>query len=189
LAGGSFVVFPSTNLVFDGTRPFRQAEEEVGPITEYGRQKAEAERRLLAHGAGTSVVRFTKILGPHLGLFREWIKALKAGEVIHPFSDMVMAPVPLSFAIQVLGRLAAIRLPGIVQVSGDRDVTYEEAARYLARRLGASEHLIQPRRSMEAGLDPESLPSYTTLDMTRLRRDLGMEPPDVWSALDAIWGL
>ena len=44
---GTFVVFISSNLVFDGSKPGRQADEPVCPRTEYGRQKAEAEAALL----------------------------------------------------------------------------------------------------------------------------------------------
>src|SRR5437016_3263455 len=44
LAGqGAFVVFLSTNHVFDGTRPYRPPHEATCPLNEYGRQKAMAE--------------------------------------------------------------------------------------------------------------------------------------------------
>lgn len=43
---GTFVIYLSTNQVFDGSVPFRSPHDPCCPITEYGRQKAEAERRL-----------------------------------------------------------------------------------------------------------------------------------------------
>ena len=186
---GTFVIFPSTNLVYDGSIPFRKAEDPVCPVTEYGRQKAEAERQLLVLGDSVSIVRFTKVLGLNTPLFKGWIQALQDGETIHPFSDMVMAPVPLSFAVDVLHRVAEARLPGIVQVSGEKDVTYEQVARHIAQCIGASPDLVQPMRSEEAGLQIESIPSHTTLDTTRLRVELGMEPPDVWATIDSVFGL
>ena len=197
VASGTFVIFPSTNLVYDGSIPFRKAEDAVCPVTEYGRQKVEAERQLLALGETVatlsrglvSVVRFTKVLGPNMPLFKGWIQALQDGETIYPFSDMVMAPVPLSFAVDVLHRVGEARLPGIVQVSGEKDVTYEQVARHIAQCIGASPDLVQPMRSEEAGLQIESIPSHTTLDTTRLRVELGMEPPDVWATIDSVFGL
>ena len=189
VANDAFVVFPSTNLVFDGSVPFREAEDVVCPQTEYGWQKAETERQLLASGDSTSVVRFTKVLGPNMPLLKGWIEALQNNEVIHPFSDMVMAPVPLSFAVHVLHRITELRRPGIVQVSGKEDVTYAQVARHIAQRIGASPDLVQPMKSTEAGLQLEAVPSYTTLDTTRLRMELGMEPPDVWSAINSVFGL
>ncbi|THA41303.1 sugar nucleotide-binding protein, partial [Streptomyces sp. A1136] len=45
---GTFVIFISTNLVLDGRTPYAGIDEPFNPQTIYGRQKAEAEQRLLA---------------------------------------------------------------------------------------------------------------------------------------------
>src|SRR4029077_13292605 len=45
-----FVVFISTNLVFDGAKPFRRQDDPTCPRTEYGRQKAEVEAALAGLG-------------------------------------------------------------------------------------------------------------------------------------------
>ena len=189
VASGTFVVFPSTNLVYDGSIPFRKADDPVCPLTEYGWQKSEAEKLLLALGDLISVVRFTKVIGPNMPLFKGWIQTLRNNEVIHPFSDMVMAPVPLPFAVDVFRRVAEARLPGIVQVSGERDVTYKQVAYHIAPCISARLDLVQPLRSEEAGLQFEAIPTYTTLDMTRLHTEFGIEPPDVWLAIDSVSGL
>jgi dTDP-4-dehydrorhamnose reductase len=189
VASGTFVIFPSTNLVYDGSIPFRKAEDPVCPVTEYGRQKAEAERQLLALGDSISVVRFTKVLGPNIALFKGWIRALQNEQTIRPFSDMVMAPVSLPFAVHILHCIAEERLPGIVQVSGRKDVTYEQVARHIAQRIGVSPDLVQPMESRDAGLQLEAGPSYTTLDTTRLCMQFGIEPPDVWATIDSVFGL
>lgn len=194
---GAFVIFPSTNLVFDGFNSFQKADDPVCPVTEYGRQKAEAERQLLALGETfptlsptmISIVRFTKVLSPNMPLLKEWINSLKKNEIIYPFSDMVMAPITLSFAVNVLHRIAEKRLHGIVQISGDRDVTYEQVARYIAQRIGVRQDLIQPKKSKESGLELEAIPSNTTLDINRMRLDLGLEAPNVWEAISTVFGL
>lgn len=181
---GVFVVFPSTNLVYDGSAPFRKADDPVCPRTEYGRQKAAAEKQLSTLGDSVAIVRFTKVIGPDMPLFKGWIQALRNGETIHPFSDMVLAPVPLPFAVEVLHRVGKMRLPGILQVSGEKDITYEQMARYIARRLGVNSDRVQPLSWQEAGLQPEAAPTHTTLDTTRLRVECGMKPPDVWLAVE-----
>ncbi len=48
VAVGIFVVFISSNAVFDGTIPFVRADQPVNPKTAYGRQKAAAEEALFA---------------------------------------------------------------------------------------------------------------------------------------------
>ncbi len=186
---GARVIYLSSNAVFDGTRPQRLPDDTLSPVTEYGRQKAEAERQLSALGEAVTIVRLTKVLEPRAGLLTRWAQTLGRGETIHPFEDMVMAPVPLDFACNVLRRLIASRLPGIVQVSGERDVTYAEVARHIARSVGAMSELVEPINSKEAGVPPESVPAHTTLDTTRLRVELGLEPPSVWTTIDYAIGL
>ena len=57
---GTFMVFLSTNLVFDGSRPFARATDRRSPLTEYGRQKAEAEAVIRLQGEGAAVLRLSK---------------------------------------------------------------------------------------------------------------------------------
>ena len=187
LAAGAFIVFPSTNLVFDGSVACRAATDPVSPLTEYGRQKATLEQRLLTSGGQTAVVRLTKVLSAENRLFRDWTTQLGAGETIHPFSDMVMAPIALALATEVLLKVGNGRVSGITQVSAAEDVTYEEAARALAVRLGAGDEQIQPIRTAEDGVMPEAVPRHTTLDTSRLCREIGLHPPQPWETLEAVY--
>ncbi|HEY0322895.1 MAG TPA: sugar nucleotide-binding protein [Pyrinomonadaceae bacterium] len=188
-ATGAFVIYLSSNAVFDGAVHERRASDRVSPVTEYGRQKALVEKSLMALGSNVSIVRLTKVLKPRTGLLAGWHKSLKRGEVVHPFRDMVMAPLPLSFVTGVLSRLIELRLPGIMQVSAARDVTYAEAARHIARSVGAAPELVQPVSFTEAGITKSAAPEHTTLDTTRLRAELELEPPDVWETIISASGL
>ncbi len=183
---GTFPIFLSTCAVFDGTRPNRQADEQVSPVMEYGRQNAEAEQRLSRLlGDAVGIVRLTKVLEPRHPLFSRWTAALKQGETINPFSDMYFAPIPLSCAVSVLRLAADRRLPGILQVSGGRDLSYAEAARIGARALGAADDLVQPIKACQAGLHVEDVPTHTTLSNERLMRSFGIDPPDVSWTIEA----
>jgi dTDP-4-dehydrorhamnose reductase len=188
-AAGAFAVYLSTNQVFDGSAPRRRPDEPVSPVSEYGRQKAEVERTVLSLGEQGCVVRLTKVLTPGAPLLRGWLDALRRGEAIRPFSDVVMAPVPLSFVIEVLARVLRTRAPGVVQVSGDRDVSYAEAAAHIAGRIGASADLLRPTSSEAAGVPRQAAPRHTTLDTSRLERELGLRLPGVRAALDEAVGL
>ncbi|MCA1558155.1 MAG: sugar nucleotide-binding protein [Acidobacteria bacterium] len=189
IKAGARVIYLSSNAVFDGSAPNRKTDERVSPVTEYGRQKVEVEKLLLSPGSEVSIVRLTKVLESRAGLLRGWAETLRAGQVIHPFRDMVMAPLPLSFVTDVLARLIEKPLPGILHVSAERDVTYADAARHIAQRLGVGGELVQPVSFRDAGLPEQAVPAHTTLDAARLNLELGMRAPDVWETIDAASGL
>jgi dTDP-4-dehydrorhamnose reductase len=177
-ATGAFVVFLSTNHVFDGTRPGRKIDEATSPANEYGRQKAEAERRLPAL-PGAAVMRLTKVLAEPNPLFAGWLADLVQGRRIHPFSDMVMAPVPLDTVVSALTRLGEVRRAGIWHLSGERDVSYAEAALWGARIIGAEASLIEPVTTKMALPNAEAPARHTTLDVGPLTALLGVTVPDV----------
>lgn len=184
---GVFIIYLSTNQVFDGTVPYRMPDDVASPVTEYGRQKAEAERRVSRWGDSIAIARFTKILGSEVSLFSEWVESLKRGEAIHPFSDMVMAPIPLWFAVSVLRFVGERRLSGIMQVSGGYDVSYTEAAYRGAKLLNIDSELVQPIETCKASRYIESPPQHTTLNVDRLRSVLGIGPPDVWRTIEKMF--
>ena len=179
VAAGAFVIFLSTNQVFDGVTRFQLPESPLAPMTEYGRQKSEVERRLAQCGDSVAIVRFAKILGPDASLIPGWVQSLRSGKPIHPFSDMTMAPIPLSCAVTALALIAQLRLPGIMQLSGQEDISYAEAAWLGAKVLSVDPRLVEPVKAAERGSYIEPIPAHTTLNIDRLKALLGVVPPAV----------
>lgn len=182
---GSLIIFPSTNLVYDGTIPFRKPEDQPSPITEYGRLKAETEKNLLALGDSVVIIRFSKIIPNNYPLFLSWLDSLKKSNPIFPFYDMVMSPIPLTFACKVMVRIAEMRSSGIFQVSGPDDISYADAARILARKYGLDTDLIHPISYKDSGIVLEHIPEHTTMDSSRLMDELHLIPPGIISVLDS----
>lgn len=182
IESGMKVVFLSTNLVFDGSLPHRNADDLPCPQTEYGKQKAEAEKALLSLSSETVIVRMAKIFHKDHVLLKSWVESLRKDQKIYPFADMVVAPVSLNHVVSVLTDLIDAQVSGILQVSGPEDLTYADIARCLAMRLGAAMELVQPVNSNgQQGI----LPTFTTLDTSRVEEVLGHSSAhDVWSFLD-----
>jgi dTDP-4-dehydrorhamnose reductase len=181
---GVFVVFISSNLVFDGSQPYAKSTDLVSPLTEYGRQKALAEQALLRLGNKVAVVRFSKILNPEFRLFQDWIHHLSIGKTIYPFSDMVFSPVSLNFAVQVLRNVVNLQIPGITQVSAPQDITYYQASKFLARKFNFNLNLIQPIEHKNS--EYSKLPLHSTLDISRIKTEFNLEAPSVWETIDGL---
>lgn len=138
----------STDLVFDGRseRPYRE-DDPPNPLSDYGRAKLEAERRVLEH-PGSLVVRTSLIYGLRLeppdkhALFA--LRLLR-GEVQGVlFHDELRSPVAVEDLAAALLELAQHPREGILHVAGPEVLSRLEFA-----------HLLLLAR----GLDPSPLPS------------------------------
>jgi len=177
-----FVVFLSTNLVFDGAKPDPTPEERVCPATEYGRQKAAAEYGLLPLEEDHAIVRLTKVVHEKLPLFVKWREALERGETIRPFRNYVCSPISLEFAVAGIAAVAKAQAPGIWHFSARDNLAYSEMAQILARRGGYAESLVQSIDAPSGVL--EHLPTYASLDGARTEEKFGIEMPEAREALD-----
>lgn len=173
---GAFVLFVSSNAVFDGTQPFVRRNAAVTPTTEYGRQKAETERRILALGRRAAIVRLSKVLDPSSSLMQGWRRRLMQGERITAFSDMTLAPLTPGFVAELMLRIVTARGAGIYQASGDADLTYAHLAQTLCQAMQVDSNRVV-ETSAPAGVGPEVQLAYSTLDMSREQTEFGMLQP------------
>ena len=189
LAGqGIYVLYLSTDKVFDGHRAHVPADAPLSPAGEYGRQKARTDAHLqamIATGAPVGILRLARILSPGMALFRQWRDALAAGQKVRPFHDMMMAPTLAADAAAAILALMQARAAGVWQLSGPRDVSYAEIAGFIARRVGADPTLVEPVAAASAGMPAGATPRHTTLDSGALAR-FGIVPRDPWEVIAAV---
>jgi dTDP-4-dehydrorhamnose reductase len=171
---GCFVVFLSTNLVFDGSIPAARAERLTCPKTEYGRQKAEAEEALATLGPSVATVRLTKVFSQDLPLVQTWRRLLDQQSAVEAYTDYLCSPILLQTVVHCLAEVASRRLPGVWQLSARDEISYAEVARQVAMKIGVSASLIRPVRTPQDKL--EHLPVHVTLDVSLAVNDLGLQP-------------
>lgn len=189
LDGGVFVLFLSSNQVFDGTRPLVPVDAPRSPVSEYGRQKAQMEvvlERALAGGAPVAVLRLTKVIPPGMQLLTEWARGLRARSSIHAFSDMCLAPIPLRLVGEAIRCIMRDRSEGFFQLSGPDDLSYHELAQRLAQQLGVSTSLVRGTSVLGTAPPVGACPRYTSLDSSELRLRYGIEVPDPSSVVREI---
>ncbi len=189
LARGIYVLFLSTNQVFDGRTPHVAPDAPYSPVSEYGRQKAQAEAALrdrMARGAPVGILRLAKVISTKMALFDVWIANLSAGKTIGAFADMALAPTPSGLVCAAIIALLEDRQSGIFQFTGARDVTYAEVGRFLAACCNADPALVKETSARSASLPEGSTPVNTTLDSDLLRDRYGLEAPNVWQILEEI---
>lgn len=149
---GIFVVFLSSNAVFSGEIFLQKNTDITTPVTQYGLQKAEAEKQLINLNGSVAILRFSKIISSQMPLVQSWLCNLQSGKVINPFFDMVMSPISMSYAVSLLKKISDLKIPGIFQASATQDITYADFAHYLCEKLGTTRYLIQPISYRDSGI-------------------------------------
>jgi len=185
---GTRVVLLSTGAVFDWSTPHVRAESPTRPVTVYGALKAEAESQFLALGDAASIMRFSKVLTPQLKLCIGWIKTLQSGGHITAFSDLRMSPIGLNDAVDAIISVIDDKSGGIYQLSGSRDISYFDTGLHIAKRLGVAADLVQSASAIDAGIPPEEITRFSSLDDSRLRSLTGRKTPDPEMVLDMVFG-
>jgi len=159
---GARLVHLSTDVVFDGRKGLPYVEEdEPSPVSEYGRTKAEGERRVAAAHPGALIVRTSLIVGGAQPSKHE----LAAGRPGTWFTNELRSPVHVTDLATALLELAELDIAGPLNVAGADDVSRAELAALVAQRPVATAE-APPTRPLDCRLDSSRAQA---LIRTRLR--------------------
>jgi dTDP-4-dehydrorhamnose reductase len=184
------LVHVSTDYVFDGTASAPCGEETpVAPQGEYGRSKAEGERRVLSRLPESIVVRTSWVFGPG----RNFVVAIldqaarrRRGELTGPLKvvdDQRGTPTYAADLARGLIELARLSfrgahanrhdssdtgppLRGLVHLTNSGETTWWEFARVILSETGHADLQVDPISTADLGL-PAPRPAYSVLDCTR----------------------
>jgi len=179
LSRGVFVVLLSSSAVYDGLTPLPEESLDPSPTTEYGRQKAEAEKRLLQLDAGrgnVAIVRLTKVFSSRTPVVRGFMRHLEKGERFEAFSDLYISPVSLRYVVAALMEIERRRSGGIFHLSGSIEQSYADFARRLAGKMGVSPDLVGESTVEESPTPVLYRPRHPGLGMTLTSRSIGLHP-------------
>jgi dTDP-4-dehydrorhamnose reductase len=180
---GRRMVYTSTDLVFDGRNGRYREDDSPGPVMAYGLTKLEAEAAVLEVPGGV-VARMSLMFGPACGgqatYVDRMVAALRRGEPQTFFEDEFRSPLDLATAADVLVRLGASDVAGLVHVGGAERLSRFDLARRIAAALGLDPALVRANRQGDVTF-PEPRPADVSLDTTRL---LSLLPDLRWPTVE-----
>jgi dTDP-4-dehydrorhamnose reductase len=152
---GARLIHLSTDLVFDGRRGRYRERDATGPVSSYGRSKAEAERRVAAVHPEATIARTSLLYGgPEPGP-----QELLARRGTRFFVDEIRSPARVGDLAEALLELLPLELRGPLHLGGEDDVSRFD----FAVALGADPARIEP-----AHTTPDRAPDVS-LDSSRAR--------------------
>jgi dTDP-4-dehydrorhamnose reductase len=170
-AAGARLIHMSTDVVFSGARGRYVEEDELDPVTDYGRAKAEAEGAVSAANPEALIVR-TSLLYGGATPGRHEQDALEARFPF--FTDELRCPTHVADLADALLELAPFEVKGPLHVAAEEAVSRCELARLIARRG------VPCTSTTEAGV---TRPLDCTLDSSRARSLLTTRLRDVHQVL------
>ncbi|MDR3635069.1 MAG: sugar nucleotide-binding protein [Isosphaeraceae bacterium] len=180
------IIFTSTDLVFDGSRPWWTEADAAAPLLEYGRTKRDAERAVLATPRGL-VARISLLFGASRcgrpAFFDRAVAAFRAKEPQHFFADEYRTPLDYATAGDVLARLVESDAVGLLHVAGRERMSRYELMRRIAIALRLDEGTVLANRRDDVPM-AEPRPADVSLDTSRLaRRFPDLRRPTIEEAL------
>jgi cupin fold WbuC family metalloprotein len=186
LDAGSTVVYFSSVLVSD--IKIKSSGQEDQQTNEYGHQKGEVEKILLGWNEDVIILRMTKVLFPEMPLIKEWITSLKNGIAIHPFSNITMAPISINYLLDTLFIILESGSRGVFELSGDSDISYADAAVFIAKKLRVDGGLVQPILS-EKKILKKIISDSPDKNADRLKLEFGIEKASVLGSISDSFSL
>ncbi|MCZ6676206.1 MAG: sugar nucleotide-binding protein [Candidatus Poribacteria bacterium] len=177
-AVGVVPIFFSSDYVFDGARGGYADDAVTYPINEYGRQKAEVERRLWKICDGdVLIIRLSKVFGLDKGdgtLLDEMASRLSQGLLVRAACDQIFCPVLVDDVVKMVMALQQARATGIINVCSPEAWRRLDLALAMADVLDVDGALVQEISLDDLG-EPFRRPKRTNLICQRLRETADIE--------------
>ena len=180
------MIYLSTGAVFDCQSPHRKEDEETKPLSAYGRVKAAGEQAVMGQCKRHTVLRMTKVLSPSEGIFLQWVDQLKSGKDIEAISDHFFCPISINDVTNAVSALVETHLPGIVHISGERDISYLDAALFFANSL-TSISTVHSVTALSRNIAKDNITPYTSLKVERILEIINYVPPHPFETLKKVY--
>lgn len=187
LAGDAYLVFLSTDLVFDGRSGGRRYREEdsVNPLSVYAETKVEAEavvRRHPRHLIIRTSLNYGHTPAADRSFNEEMVLAWRVGRVLRLFTDEYRCPIAAAATAQAIWELVSRGATGLLHVAGKERLSRWEIGRIVARRHAALKPGIEA--ATLAGFTGAPRPPDVSLDSSRAEAALGRALPGFTAWMD-----
>jgi len=133
---GCFVIFLSSNAVFDGQKKFYSFDDAQSPITKYGESKSIVEKWIAKnHPNDVAILRLTRVLSENKKAWfdapfvERWIEEVSSIGISKVYTNHFISPISTSEAISAIKKLIACELGGLFQKGADFEISYADFAK------------------------------------------------------------
>ena len=187
---GSYLIYISSNAVFDGSSPPYDETSIPKPINEYGEIKLECERLIEKTIPSSCIIRPILMYGWNCPEGRSnpvtWVlEQIIKGQKIKLVNDVWENPLYNVDAAKAIWKAVLIKPSGKIHLAGPEVVNRYQLAMQTVEIFGFDQSLITPVSS-DYFLQLASRPKNTSFSLTKMSKDLGITPLSIKGGLQAM---
>jgi dTDP-4-dehydrorhamnose reductase len=176
---GSFVIFISSDFVFDGQRGMYREEDIPGPVSFYGSTKLQSEQLVQMYPFDWSIVRTVLVYGKAMtgrnNLLTIVKEKLEKGEAYCVVDDQVRTPTYVEDLANGIVAVMEKKYNGVIHISGDEILTPYQMATRTAEYLGLDVSLLKRVTAADFS-QPAKRPPRTGFIIDKAKKELGFNP-------------
>ncbi len=187
---GAFMIFVSTDFIFDGKSGPYKEEDIPNPISVYGKSKLDAETIVRNLKTPWAIVRTVLLYGHVPGLSRTnivlWVKkSLEEGKKIQVVNDQERSPTLAEDLADGIISLLMREKQGVYHISGAEQMRIIDIARTVADYWKLDASLIEETDSITIA-QPANRPPITGFIILRAQTELGYKPHSLKAGLEVL---
>ena len=176
----------STDFVFDGTKTGEYIEEdEINPLSVYGRSKALGERLALDENDATFVFRVSWVFGEDGKNFIEQVKNwAKTNKSLKIATDQISSPTSTVDIVDITWKMINLKNKkyGVYHISGSAETSRYEQGRYILKKLGYKGEVLEGKCLDFTSYDIR--PKYSKLSSKKIEDILNIKIPTWKTRID-----
>jgi len=184
---GIFLIYVSTDYVFDGKKGMYKEEDVPNPLSYYGMSKLGGEIAVEKNCSSYAIVRTSTPFGvhPYKKSFPIWvIENLKNGNDVKIITDQFTSPTYTPNLSRMLIEIATKKIGGKLHIAGATRISRFEFAKLISKKLKLDDELIKPTTINETNW-LATRPKDSSLDVTKASNILQEKPMKIEAALNS----
>ena len=182
----SFLVYLSTDYVFDGSSGMYKETDTTNPIGHYGKSKLDGERSVENFSSEYCIARTSTPFGlqSKKKSFPTWIiENLEQKNQINVLTDQITSPTYIPNLSQMLIEIAERKITGILHVSGASKMSRYDMACMIADKLDYDQSLLNPAIMSQMNWDAER-PKNSSFDVSKAASILHQKPQTIEESIE-----
>jgi len=183
---GAFLVYVSTDYVFDGNQGMKKEADIPNPVDFYGKSKLEGEKAVMNMASGWCIARTSTPFGVHktkTSFPKFVIENLHAKKEIKAVTDQYTSSTYVANLSQMLIELARRQITGVIHVAGATRISRFDMANLIAEKLALDKSLIKPATVNEMKWAARR-PKDSSLDVSKAFSILNNKPQPIDQSLE-----